>query len=82
MSSIDPMKYFSCVYDKNKRLWSSAYKASQFNKNESMGQVLFEHLKQNPQKILQVIQKPKRKKKIFKKIMFSLSRWMTRLIQA
>ncbi|TMW39627.1 hypothetical protein DOY81_015293 [Sarcophaga bullata] len=52
--STNPMEYFSCNYDDKQRLWTSGYTKSHYNENDSMGQVLFECLKQNPHNILQV----------------------------
>lgn len=52
--SSDLMEYFSCVYDDKQKIWKSATEKNKYNNNESMGQVLFERLKQRPHHKLQV----------------------------
>lgn len=48
------MDYFSCVYDEEQKIWKSGYQKKKYDENLSMGQVLYECLKQKPENKLQV----------------------------
>lgn len=54
MSSSNLMDYFSCVYDEEQKIWKSGYQKKKYDENLSMGQVLYECLKQKPENKLQV----------------------------